>query len=140
MLTGGRPQGVPPATLAEFNLGAGGTDFYDGSPFNFTILYCSTEQIFSIPRRWIQSTVNIHMRPRLVLINSRMRIDNNVGCGIPSCPVDLGPNCRYKTEVQNIAQRFHPRPCVVEGSIRLYRFPRRLQERVQCGCPERQCW
>lgn len=22
-----------------------------------------------------------------------MRIDNNVGCGIPSCPVDLGPNC-----------------------------------------------
>ena len=22
-----------------------------------------------------------------------MRIDNNVGCGIPSCPVDLGPDC-----------------------------------------------
>ncbi|KAF7360000.1 hypothetical protein MVEN_00727300 [Mycena venus] len=25
--------------------------------------------------------------------NLPMRIDNNVGCGIPSCPVDLGPNC-----------------------------------------------
>lgn len=26
--------------------------------------------------------------------NLPMRIDNNVGCGIPSCPVDLGPNCK----------------------------------------------
>ncbi|KAF7351579.1 hypothetical protein MSAN_01590400 [Mycena sanguinolenta] len=25
--------------------------------------------------------------------NLPMRIDNNVGCGVPSCPVDLGPNC-----------------------------------------------
>ncbi|KAF8143530.1 Osmotin thaumatin-like protein [Mycena galopus ATCC 62051] len=25
--------------------------------------------------------------------NLPMRIDNNVGCGIPSCPVDLGPDC-----------------------------------------------
>ncbi|KAJ6589741.1 thaumatin [Mycena capillaripes] len=25
--------------------------------------------------------------------NLPMRIDNNVGCAIPSCPVDLGPNC-----------------------------------------------
>ncbi|KAF8209572.1 thaumatin-like protein [Mycena galopus ATCC 62051] len=25
--------------------------------------------------------------------NLPMRIDNNIGCGIPSCPVDLGPNC-----------------------------------------------
>jgi len=25
--------------------------------------------------------------------NLPMRINNNVGCGIPSCPVDLGPNC-----------------------------------------------
>ncbi|KAJ7114533.1 thaumatin-like protein [Mycena crocata] len=25
--------------------------------------------------------------------NLPMRIDNNVGCPIPSCPVDLGPNC-----------------------------------------------
>ena len=25
--------------------------------------------------------------------NLPVRIDNNVGCGIPSCPVDLGPNC-----------------------------------------------
>ncbi|KAJ7846186.1 thaumatin [Mycena leptocephala] len=53
--------GVPPATLAEFNLGAGGTDFYD----------VSLVDGYNLP----------------------MRIDNNVGCGIPSCPVDLGPNC-----------------------------------------------
>ncbi|KAJ7633609.1 Osmotin thaumatin-like protein [Mycena polygramma] len=25
--------------------------------------------------------------------NLPMRIDNNVGCSVPSCPVDLGPNC-----------------------------------------------
>ncbi|KAJ6475403.1 thaumatin, partial [Mycena sanguinolenta] len=25
--------------------------------------------------------------------NLPMRIDNNVGCEVPSCPVDLGPNC-----------------------------------------------
>ncbi|TFK49637.1 thaumatin-like protein [Heliocybe sulcata] len=25
--------------------------------------------------------------------NLPARIDNNVGCGVPSCPVDLGPNC-----------------------------------------------
>jgi hypothetical protein len=29
--------------------------------------------------------------------NLPMRIDNNVGCGIPSCPVDLGPNCAYSS-------------------------------------------
>ncbi|KAF8188170.1 thaumatin [Mycena galopus ATCC 62051] len=53
--------GVPPATLAEFNLNAGGTDFYD----------VSLVDGYNLP----------------------MRIDNNVGCGIPSCPVDLGPDC-----------------------------------------------
>ncbi|KAJ6522760.1 thaumatin [Mycena vulgaris] len=53
--------GVPPATLAEFNLGAGGTDFYD----------VSLVDGYNLP----------------------MRIDNNAGCGIPDCPVDLGPNC-----------------------------------------------
>ena len=26
--------------------------------------------------------------------NLPMRIDNNKGCGIPSCPVDLGPGCK----------------------------------------------
>ncbi|KAF8271633.1 thaumatin-like protein [Lactarius quietus] len=25
--------------------------------------------------------------------NLPMRIDNNAGCGVPQCPVDLGPNC-----------------------------------------------
>ncbi|KAJ7194828.1 thaumatin-like protein [Mycena pura] len=53
--------GVPPATVAEFNLNAGGTDFYD----------VSLVDGYNLP----------------------MRIDNNVGCGVPSCPVDLGPNC-----------------------------------------------
>ncbi|KAJ7628699.1 thaumatin-like protein [Roridomyces roridus] len=54
--------GVPPATLAEFNLnGDGVNDFYD----------VSLVDGYNLP----------------------MRIDNNVGCGIASCPVDLGPNC-----------------------------------------------
>ncbi|KAJ6583023.1 thaumatin [Mycena vulgaris] len=49
--------GVPPATLAEFNLG------------NYLFMVLGLRHGF------------------------RMRIDNNAGCGIPSCPVDLGPNC-----------------------------------------------
>ncbi|KAJ7443976.1 thaumatin-like protein [Mycena galericulata] len=54
--------GVPPATLAEFNLdGDGQSDFYD----------VSLVDGYNLP----------------------MRIDNNVGCSIASCPVDLGPNC-----------------------------------------------
>ncbi|KAJ7628698.1 thaumatin [Roridomyces roridus] len=54
--------GVPPATLAEFNLdGDGVNDFYD----------VSLVDGYNLP----------------------MRIDNNVGCGVPSCPVDLGPDC-----------------------------------------------
>ncbi|PFH53478.1 hypothetical protein AMATHDRAFT_45363 [Amanita thiersii Skay4041] len=54
--------GVPPATLAEFTLAAGGNqDFYD----------VSLVDGYNLP----------------------MRIDNTAGCGIPSCPVDLGPNC-----------------------------------------------
>jgi hypothetical protein len=28
-----------------------------------------------------------------VYASHSMHIDNNVGCGIPSCPIDLGPNC-----------------------------------------------
>lgn len=31
--------------------------------------------------------------------NLPMRIDNNVGCGIPSCPVDLGPNCMLNLQL-----------------------------------------
>ena len=27
------PQGIPPATLAEFTLGSGGVDYYDGQSF-----------------------------------------------------------------------------------------------------------
>ncbi|KAJ7055586.1 thaumatin [Mycena amicta] len=53
--------GVPPATLAEFNLNAGGTDFYD----------VSLVDGYNLP----------------------MRIDNNVGCPVGACAVDLGPNC-----------------------------------------------
>ncbi|KAJ7777984.1 thaumatin-like protein [Mycena maculata] len=54
--------GVPPATLAEFNLDGDGTsDFYD----------VSLVDGYNLP----------------------MEITNNVGCGVPSCPVDLGPDC-----------------------------------------------
>ncbi|KAJ7471680.1 thaumatin [Mycena galericulata] len=54
--------GVPPATLAEFNLnGNGVSDFYD----------VSVVDGYNLP----------------------LRIDNNVNCPVPSCPVDLGPDC-----------------------------------------------
>ncbi|XP_006455284.1 hypothetical protein AGABI2DRAFT_194914 [Agaricus bisporus var. bisporus H97] len=54
--------GVPPATVAEWTLGAaGGLDWYD----------VSLVDGYNLP----------------------MRIDNNVGCPVPSCPVDLGPDC-----------------------------------------------
>ncbi|KAJ7846185.1 Osmotin thaumatin-like protein [Mycena leptocephala] len=70
--------GVPPATLAEFNFNGGGSDWFDGKSFNFDATSCP------------------HMLLSVSLVdgyNLPMRIDNNVGCGIPSCPVDLGPNC-----------------------------------------------
>ncbi|KAJ7259685.1 thaumatin-like protein [Mycena rebaudengoi] len=54
--------GVPPATLAEWNLNGDGTqDFYD----------VSLVDGYNLP----------------------MRLDNNKGCRIGSCPVDLGPGC-----------------------------------------------
>ncbi|CAK5278258.1 unnamed protein product [Mycena citricolor] len=55
--------GVPPASLAEFNLGANGgsTDYYD----------VSVVDGYNLP----------------------VRIDNTAGCALSECPVDLGPNC-----------------------------------------------
>jgi len=53
--------GVPPATVAEFTLSAGGEDYYD----------ISLVDGYNLP----------------------VRIDNNVGCSVADCPVDLGPNC-----------------------------------------------
>ncbi|KAJ8522081.1 hypothetical protein ONZ45_g1266 [Pleurotus djamor] len=54
--------GVPPATVAEWTLQAGGNqDFYD----------ISLVDGYNLPAR----------------------IDNNKGCPVADCPVDLGPNC-----------------------------------------------
>ncbi|KAG1823700.1 thaumatin [Suillus subaureus] len=53
--------GVPPASLAEFTLGAGGVDYFD----------VSLVDGYNLP----------------------VSVTNNVGCGVPSCPVDLGPDC-----------------------------------------------
>jgi len=55
--------GVPPATLAEFTL--------------------STNP--SVPDNYDVSLVDGYNLP--------MRINNNAGCPVGSCPVDLGPNC-----------------------------------------------
>jgi hypothetical protein len=55
--------GVPPATLAEFTLSV--------NP--------------SVPDNYDVSLVDGYNLP--------MRIDNNRGCPVGSCPVDLGPNC-----------------------------------------------
>jgi hypothetical protein len=75
MLTPGlrRQKGVPPATLAEFNLGAGGTDFYDGGQLDPTLIN-RAEQVFSFPRRRIQSTV------RYFMINCFVPTICTIGC------------------------------------------------------------
>ncbi|KAJ7913853.1 thaumatin-like protein, partial [Mycena leptocephala] len=58
--------GVPPATLAEWQ-----------------VIQFNTASHAHIPLK--VSLVDGYNLP--------MRIDNNVGCAIPSCPVDLGPDC-----------------------------------------------
>ncbi|KAJ7246857.1 thaumatin family-domain-containing protein, partial [Mycena haematopus] len=65
--------GVPPATLAEFKLSI--TTVCPHPPHGLSFL--------------------TSLRPVSLVdgYNLPMRIDNNVGCGIPSCPVDLGQNC-----------------------------------------------
>ncbi|KAI0314492.1 thaumatin-like protein [Amylostereum chailletii] len=55
--------GVPPATVAEFTLSS--------NP--------------AIPDNYDVSIVDGYNLP--------MRVTNNVGCGVPDCPVDLGPSC-----------------------------------------------
>ncbi|EIM87365.1 Osmotin thaumatin-like protein [Stereum hirsutum FP-91666 SS1] len=55
--------GVPPATVAEFTL----------------------SNVAGVPDNYDVSLVDGYNLP--------MRIDNNKGCGVGSCPVDLGPNC-----------------------------------------------
>jgi hypothetical protein len=75
----------------------------------------------------------------------RMRIDNNVGCGIPSCPVDLGPNCAYLfiMAFSSPTLTFHSfvlRPGGTERPLRRERVPRWVQERVLGGCAGWQRW
>ena len=73
-------QGVPPATLAEFNLGA--TDNYDG------------EHVDSEPQGQPQKLTRHYIVVSIVDgYNLPMKIINDAGCPTPSCPVDLGPNC-----------------------------------------------
>ncbi len=31
--------------------------------------------------------------------NLPMRINNNKGCSVPDCPVDLGPNCQFNVRI-----------------------------------------
>jgi hypothetical protein len=63
--------------VAEWTLqGDGNRDFYDGK---------------------FSSRLRASLKLQLVSLvdgyNLPMRIDNNVGCPVAACPVDLGPNC-----------------------------------------------
>lgn len=70
-----------------------------------------------------------------------MRIDNNVGCSVASCPVDLGPNCASSLSLSSAGQLMRwivRRPGGAEGTLRLDGLPRGLQERVHRRCAQRQ--
>ena len=73
--------GVPPASVAEWTLSAGGdVDWYDGTH----ICYLSLRMYFD-GFGGLVSLVDGYNLP--------MRISNNVGCPVAECAVDLGPNC-----------------------------------------------
>lgn len=66
--------------MAEFTFqGDGFKDFYDGQ----SMCYLLSSHV--LMRNVSVSLVDGYNLP--------MRIDNTKGCGIASCPVDLGPNC-----------------------------------------------
>lgn len=72
-------------TVAEFTLqGDGNEDFYDGK----SIAKSYIDEISSLMRTNSYASVSLVDGADLP-----MKITNNVGCGVASCPVDLGPNC-----------------------------------------------
>lgn len=74
------PQGVPPATVAEWTLqGDGNRDFYDGSAIS-----------------QMRSTTFANLYASVSLVdgyNLPMAVTNSANCPVADCPVDLGPNC-----------------------------------------------
>ena len=54
-----RIQGVPPASLAEFTLNAGGVDYYDG-PYSQALCMSISTVDLSLPRRRIQLAPRYH--------------------------------------------------------------------------------
>lgn len=65
--------------------------------------------------------------------NLPMRIDNNKGCGVGSCPVDLGPNCEPRSIQYNLTFSYTLvifRPLGHSRSLGQLWFPRWLQERL----------
>ena len=55
--------------------------------------------------------------------NLPMRIDNNVGCGIPSCPVDLGPNCAFFFALPDRNTQISSGPAPLKGPLDSSGFP-----------------
>lgn len=74
-------------TVAEWTLqGDQNLDYYDGTLLSSIESYvCSFQSLL-----FTVSLVDGSDLP--------MRIDNNVGCPVPDCPVDLGPTCEIFTE------------------------------------------
>jgi len=60
--------------------------------------------------------------------NLPMRINNNVGCGIPSCPVDLGPNCSFSFISSDRNTQISLGPTPLKGPFDSSGFP------VGCAC------
>lgn len=86
---------MPPATVAEFTLGInGGPDNYDGEQ-QFGPLACEHRLTPDHPVSLVDG------------YNLPLRIDNNKGCHVADCPVDLGPNCKPIWALQTHLRRTH---------------------------------
>ena len=69
-------------------------------------------------------------RPAVSLVdgyNLPMRITNNVGCPVPDCPVDLGPNCEYSERISSAGDSYHSTssigPAALKGPFDSSGFP-----------------
>lgn len=57
--------------------------------------------------------------------NLPVQVTNNVGCGVPSCPVDLGPNCEqpHSNVVSFLTTLLRSGPAPLQGPYDSTGFP-----------------
>ena len=108
-------------TVAEWTLqGDQNLDYYDGVSPSILCASHSTALRLRIPVSLVDGA------------DLPMRIDNNVGCPVADCPVDLGPTCKYASEVLEISFADITRSRSAERAIRFNGISCRLQECVFC--------